>query len=62
VLSLSEDASDQQGGRAGDGRARREVQYQTVDDHRAIVAALRARDPEAASAAMYRHIENVERA
>ena len=28
----------------------------------AIVAALRARDPEAASAAMHRHIENVERA
>jgi GntR family transcriptional repressor for pyruvate dehydrogenase complex len=42
--------------------ARRAVQEQTVEDHRAIVAALRARDPEAASTAMHRHIENVERA
>lgn len=42
--------------------ARRAVQEQTVKDHRAIVAALRAHDPEAASAAMHRHIENVERA
>jgi GntR family transcriptional regulator, transcriptional repressor for pyruvate dehydrogenase complex len=42
--------------------ARRAVQEQTVADHRAIVAALRARDPEAASAAMHRHLENVERA
>jgi GntR family transcriptional regulator, transcriptional repressor for pyruvate dehydrogenase complex len=42
--------------------ARRAVQEQTVKDHRAIVAALRARDPEAASAAMHRHLENVERA
>ena len=42
--------------------ARRKVQEQTVKDHRAIVAALRARDPEAASAAMHRHLENVERA
>jgi GntR family transcriptional regulator, transcriptional repressor for pyruvate dehydrogenase complex len=42
--------------------ARRAVQEQTVEDHRAIVVALRARDPEAAAAAMHRHIENVERA
>ena len=42
--------------------ARRTVQEQTVKDHRAIVTALRARDPEAASAAMHRHLENVERA
>jgi GntR family transcriptional regulator, transcriptional repressor for pyruvate dehydrogenase complex len=42
--------------------ARRAVHEQTVKDHRAIVAALRARDPEAASAAMHRHLENVERA
>ena len=42
--------------------ARRAVQEQTVKDHRAIVTALRARDPEAASAAMHRHLENVERA
>ena len=42
--------------------SRRAVQEQTVKDHRKIVAALRARDPEAASAAMHRHIENVERA
>ena len=42
--------------------ARRKVQEQTVKDHRKIVAALRARDPEAASAAMHRHLENVERA
>jgi GntR family transcriptional repressor for pyruvate dehydrogenase complex len=42
--------------------ARRAVQEQTVKDHRAIVAALRAHDPEAASAAMHRHLENVERA
>jgi GntR family transcriptional repressor for pyruvate dehydrogenase complex len=42
--------------------SRRAVQEQTVKDHRAIVKALRARDPEAASAAMHRHLENVERA
>ena len=42
--------------------SRRAVQEQTVKDHRKIVAALRARDPEAASAAMHRHLENVERA
>ena len=42
--------------------ARRAVMEQSIKDHEAIVAALRARDPEAASAAMYRHIENVERA
>jgi GntR family transcriptional repressor for pyruvate dehydrogenase complex len=42
--------------------SRRAVQEQTVKDHRAIVAALRSRDPEAASAAMHRHLENVERA
>ena len=42
--------------------ARRAVQEQTVKDHREIVAALRAHDPEAASAAMHRHLENVERA
>ena len=42
--------------------ARRAVQEQTVKDHRAIVAALRTHDPEAASAAMHRHLENVERA
>ncbi len=41
---------------------RRKVQEQTLEDHRKIVAALRARDPEAASAAMHRHLENVERA
>jgi GntR family transcriptional repressor for pyruvate dehydrogenase complex len=42
--------------------ARRAVHEQSVKDHRAIVAALRARDPEAASAAMHRHLENVEHA
>jgi GntR family transcriptional repressor for pyruvate dehydrogenase complex len=42
--------------------ARRAVQEQTVKDHRAIVAALRAHDGEAAAAAMHRHLENVERA
>jgi GntR family transcriptional repressor for pyruvate dehydrogenase complex len=39
----------------------RRVQEQTVKDHRAIVDALRARDPERASAAMVAHLENVER-
>lgn len=42
--------------------ARREVREHTVADHREIVAALRARDPDAAAAAMRRHIENVEEA
>jgi GntR family transcriptional regulator, transcriptional repressor for pyruvate dehydrogenase complex len=42
--------------------ARRAVMEQSIKDHEAIVAALRARDPAAASAAMHRHIENVERA
>jgi GntR family transcriptional regulator, transcriptional repressor for pyruvate dehydrogenase complex len=41
--------------------ARRSVQEQTVKDHRAIVKALRAREPEAASKAMLRHLNNVER-
>jgi GntR family transcriptional regulator, transcriptional repressor for pyruvate dehydrogenase complex len=44
--------------RTGSSRA---VQEQTVEDHKAIVAALRARDPEAASAAMLHHLDNVER-
>ena len=42
--------------------ARRAVHEQTVKDHSKIVAALRTHDPEAASAAMHRHLENVERA
>jgi GntR family transcriptional regulator, transcriptional repressor for pyruvate dehydrogenase complex len=42
--------------------ARRAVHEQSLEDHRAIVAALRAHDPDAASAAMHRHLENVERA
>jgi GntR family transcriptional regulator, transcriptional repressor for pyruvate dehydrogenase complex len=42
--------------------APRAVHLQSASDHRAIVVALRARDAEAASAAMHRHIENVERA
>jgi GntR family transcriptional regulator, transcriptional repressor for pyruvate dehydrogenase complex len=37
------------------------VQQQTVEDHRAIVAALEARDAAAAAAAMLHHLENVER-
>lgn len=41
--------------------SRRAVQEQTVKDHRAIVAALRAHDAEAASAAMLDHLEAVER-
>ena len=41
--------------------ARRKEQEQTVKDHRKIVAVPRARDPEAASAAVHRHLENVER-
>jgi GntR family transcriptional regulator, transcriptional repressor for pyruvate dehydrogenase complex len=42
--------------------ARRAVHEQTLKDHRAIVAALRAHDAHAASAAMHRHLENVESA
>ena len=42
--------------------ARRGVRDQSVKDHRAIVAALRERDRDAAAAAMHRHLENVERA
>ena len=41
--------------------SRRAVQEQTVKDHRAIVKALRAHEPEAASKAMLRHLNNVER-
>jgi DNA-binding FadR family transcriptional regulator len=37
------------------------VQEQTVKDHAAIVAALAARDPEAAAAAMLHHLDNVQR-
>jgi DNA-binding FadR family transcriptional regulator len=37
------------------------LREQSVEDHREIVAALEARDPEAAAAAMLRHIENVQR-
>jgi GntR family transcriptional repressor for pyruvate dehydrogenase complex len=37
------------------------LQEQTVEDHRAIVAAVEARDPPTAAAAMLRHLENVER-
>lgn len=36
------------------------VQTQTLDDHRAIVAALKTRNPVAAQQAMLRHLENVE--
>jgi GntR family transcriptional repressor for pyruvate dehydrogenase complex len=38
------------------------MKEQVVADHRAIVEALRARDPEAAQEAMLRHLQNVERA
>jgi GntR family transcriptional repressor for pyruvate dehydrogenase complex len=41
---------------------RRKVREQSVKDHRAIVAALRERDGDAASDAMRHHLENVERA
>jgi GntR family transcriptional repressor for pyruvate dehydrogenase complex len=37
------------------------LREQSVEDHRAIVAALEARDPDAAAAAMLRHLENVQR-
>ncbi len=40
--------------------AKPEVRERALADHRAIVAALRARDPEAAAAAMRRHIEHVQ--
>lgn len=36
------------------------VREQTVEDHRAIVAALKRRDPEAAREAMLQHLNNVE--
>ena len=36
------------------------VQSQTVEDHRAIVAAIEAGDPEAAAAAMLHHLDNVQ--
>ena len=37
------------------------VRERTVEDHRAIVAALKKRDPEAAQEAMLQHLNNVER-
>jgi GntR family transcriptional repressor for pyruvate dehydrogenase complex len=37
------------------------VRAQTVADHRALVAALQQRDPDAAQTAMLQHLENVER-
>jgi DNA-binding FadR family transcriptional regulator len=37
------------------------LREQSVEDHRALVAALEARDPDAAAAAMLRHLENVQR-
>jgi GntR family transcriptional regulator, transcriptional repressor for pyruvate dehydrogenase complex len=42
--------------------SRRGVRDQSVRDHEAIVAALRARDPAAAADAMHAHLANVERA
>ena len=36
------------------------IREQTIEDHRAIVAALKARDPEAAQQAMLQHLSNVE--
>ena len=36
------------------------IREQTIEDHRAIVAALRAHDPEGAQQAMLRHLNNVE--
>jgi len=36
------------------------IRTQTLKDHRAIVAALQARDPQAAQQAMLQHLENVE--
>jgi DNA-binding FadR family transcriptional regulator len=38
-----------------------EVRRQTVKDHRAIVEALRSRDPEKARRAMMAHLQNVEK-
>jgi DNA-binding FadR family transcriptional regulator len=38
------------------------VRERSVEDHRAIVAALRAHDGPAAGAAMHDHLDNVERA
>jgi DNA-binding FadR family transcriptional regulator len=40
----------------------RAVREQTVIDHREIAAAIAARDAHAASSAMLRHLDNVERA
>jgi len=40
---------------------KRAVRDRSVEDHRAIVAALRARDGEAAATAMHHHLDNVER-
>jgi DNA-binding FadR family transcriptional regulator len=40
---------------------KRVVRDQSVEDHREIVAALRARDGTGASDAMRRHLDNVER-
>ena len=37
------------------------LREQSVEDHRAIVAAIEARDPDAAAAAMLQHLENVQR-
>jgi DNA-binding FadR family transcriptional regulator len=37
------------------------IRAQTLEDHRAIVAALSARNPQAAQAAMLQHLKNVER-
>ena len=37
------------------------LREQSAEDHRAIVAAIEARDPGAAAAAMLRHLENVQR-
>jgi GntR family transcriptional regulator, transcriptional repressor for pyruvate dehydrogenase complex len=42
--------------------SRRAVREQSVRDHEAIVAALRARDAPGAADAMHRHLDNVERA
>ena len=54
--------STRSGSRAASARARcRAVRGQALADHRAIVAALHARDRDAAAAAMHRHLDNVER-
>jgi len=42
--------------------SRRAVREQSLNDHEAIVRALRGHDAEAAADAMHRHLENVERA